>query len=277
VSREPDLVRTVEAMGTVVSFRVRPGPADPEAVFAALSRARSLLQRADAVFSTWKPHSPMSRLRRGHITLDQAPPEVADVLDLCRRARDLTGGWFDPWAAPGGLDPTGLVKGWAARAALDCLAEAGVGAAIVNAGGDAALLGGRAPSRPWRFGIQDPFDPSGLIAVVEPGDGGGQAALATSGTYERGNHIWNPFSGNLATEVASASVIGPDLALADALATAVVAGGRAAMDYVAGLGGYEALLVDRHGQLTVTPGFPAKRLVSPGCRSSTSCATESPA
>jgi thiamine biosynthesis lipoprotein len=277
VSRVPDLVRTVETMGTVVSLRVRPGPADPEAVFGALARARSVLQRADAVFSTWKPHSPMSRLRQGHITLDQAPPEVADVLDLCRHAKDLTGGWFDPWAAPGGLDPTGLVKGWAARAALECLAEAGVGAAIVNAGGDAATLGGRAPSRPWRLGIQDPFDPAGLIAVVEPGDGWGRAALATSGTYERGEHIWNPFSRTLSTEVVSASVSGPDLALADALATALVAGGRAAMDYVAGLDGYEALLVHRHGQLTVTPGFPAERLVSPRCRSNTSCATASPA
>ena len=55
----------------------------------------------------------------GEIGLEEAPPEVAEVLELCRRAREASDGWFDPWAMPGGVDPTGLVKGWAVERALD--------------------------------------------------------------------------------------------------------------------------------------------------------------
>ena len=82
-------------------------------------RAEARLRWVDDVFSTWKPESPVSRLRRGEIGLGDAPPEVAEVLELCRRAREASDGWFDPWAMPGGVDPTGLVKGWAVERALD--------------------------------------------------------------------------------------------------------------------------------------------------------------
>ena len=84
----------------------------------AVARAQAELRWVDDVFSTWKPESPVSRLRRGEIRLEDAPPEVAEVLELCRRAREASDGWFDPWAMPGGVDPTGLVKGWAAQRAL---------------------------------------------------------------------------------------------------------------------------------------------------------------
>ena len=58
--------------------------------YAALAQARAILQRADAVFSTWKADSPMSRLRRGEITLEEAPTEVADGLGALRDGpRDL--------------------------------------------------------------------------------------------------------------------------------------------------------------------------------------------
>ena len=65
-----------------------------------LTTARAILQRADAVFSTWQPHSPVSQLRRGEITSAQAPAEVCEVLKQCAIARELSGGWFDPWPCP---------------------------------------------------------------------------------------------------------------------------------------------------------------------------------
>ena len=247
-----DLIRrAVPVMGTVVSIHLRPGDVPLREVYLVLAEARRRLHRADAVFSTWKPESPVSRLRRGELALEDAPAEVAEVLQRSAEATDLTGGWFDPWAAPGGVDPTGLVKGWAAARALAALQEAGVPAAMVSAGGDVALLGERGPGRPWRIGVQNPFDRSTVAAVVEP-----PGAIATSGSYERGVHVFDPFTGKPACAVASASVTGRHLDLADALATALLAGGDEALPHIRSAAGYEALLIRHDGSLERTPGFP---------------------
>lgn len=243
--------RTESVMGTVVSFDIRPGSLPAADVYVALARARAVLHSVDAVFSTWKPNSPLSRLRRGEIELPDAPAEVAAVLDLCAAVHHASGGWFDPWAMPGGVDPTGLVKGWAGQAALDVLASAGAGAAMVNAGGDVATFGQPEPGRPWLIGIRHPRDPRRIVAVVEaPG------AVATSGTYERGDHIVDPRTGSSCSAVASATVTGPDLAMADGLATALMAAGEGGLVHLASLPGYEALLVGHGGGLLRTPGLP---------------------
>src|SRR6266496_2207695 len=144
--------RTLEVMGTVVSFTVIPGGLAEAAVQASLDAACGTLREADATFSLWDPRSPASRLRRGETRLDQVPAEVAEVLELCRTARAASRGWFDPWAVPGGFDPTGLVKGWAAKRALEVLRRAGAAAAMVNAGGDLAAFGCPGPGRAWRAG-----------------------------------------------------------------------------------------------------------------------------
>jgi thiamine biosynthesis lipoprotein len=245
-------VRHIEhVMGTVVSFDVRFAPALPEMPWVALARARAALRRADAVFSTWKENSPMSCLRRGEIELSDAPEVVRVVLELCAEARRLSGGWFDPWALPGGVDPTGLVKGWAAQQALDELVAAGVSGALVNAAGDLAAHGGPEPGLPWRVGVRDPFAADRLACVVELTE-----AIATSGTYERGAHLVDPRTGQPAARLASASVCGPDLALADAMATALVVAGERGIDHLAALPGYEAYLIRLDGSVRVTPGFP---------------------
>jgi thiamine biosynthesis lipoprotein len=50
-------------------------------------------------------------------------------------------------------------------------------------------------------------------------------AVATSGLYERGLHVVDPRQRRPATDLAAATVIGPDLAMADAYATTAVAMG----------------------------------------------------
>lgn len=234
-------------MGTVVSFALV--TADDALAKRAVRSACTMLHQADEMFSTYRPDSPLSRLRRGEISILAAPREVREVLRLCRRARRLSGGWFDPWAMPGGVDPTGLVKGWAASKAIDRLRAAGIPAAMVNAAGDIAVHGMPRPSRPWRVGIVDPERPGELAGAIEV-----HGAVATSGTTERGSHIVDPFRGRTATEVVSATVTGPDLAMADALATAIVAGGSEAFDTVCRLPGYQAMMfADR--RWTVAPGL----------------------
>src|ERR1019366_388665 len=100
------------------------------------------------------------------------------------------------------------------------------------AGGDIAVFGAPAPGQAWRAGIGHPWRPGALAAILE-----GTAAVATSGSYERGPHLLSPFTGQPASRAASATITGPSLALADALATALAVGGDEVLATVAGLGG----------------------------------------
>jgi thiamine biosynthesis lipoprotein len=274
-------------MGTVVSLAIREAEATPAsattdaacgaaahaaaphsdpsaaspAVAAAAARAVAVLHHVDDMFSTWKPDSPMSRVRRGEIDLAAAPPELAAVLEICRAARDASGGWFDPWSMPGGVDPTGLVKGWAAELALGRVRTApGVAGALINAGGDVAVCGAPAPGQPWRVGIRHPLAVDRLLTMVTLG--GHDRAVATSGSYERGDHVLDPRSAAPAVGLLSATVVGPDLAFVDALATGLFASGGRALPRIAGLRGYSALLVERDGTTRATLGFPATELAA---------------
>jgi thiamine biosynthesis lipoprotein len=193
----------------------------------------------------------MSRLRRGETALDQVPAEVAEVLHACRSARELSDGWFDPWALPGGVDPTGYVKGWSAERALDALRVPGVAAAVVNAAGDIASFGGPAPAARFRFAVVDPLDRSRPAFLVEH-----TGAVATSGTYERGQHLFDPRARRAAAAVASATVTGPELGLADAFATALAVGGTPVLECVEALDGVEALVIGYDGVRRSTAGFP---------------------
>ena len=246
------VLRHVHAvMGTIVSFEVRIGDADLKAAHVGLARACARLDRAGAVFSTWKPNSPMSLLRRNAITPGEAPAEVTEVLDLCSIARRLSGGWFDPWAMPGGVDPTGLVKGWAADKALGELRAAGVRAAIVSAGGDLATFGGPEPGVPWRIGVRDPRAVDALACVLEsPG------AIATSGCYERGHHVIDPQTGRPGARCESATVTGPRLWLADALATGLLVAGEAGLAVIEAVDGYEGCVISTSGSIATTGSFP---------------------
>lgn len=241
-----------EVMGTVVSFRVVPTGAVPaDRVPEVLRAACDVLHRADAVFSTWDPRSPVSRLRRGESSLAAMPGEVHEVLELCRIATERSGGWFDPWAMPGGVDPTGLVKGWAVERALEVLVARGVESALVNAGGDLVAAGRPAPGAPWRAGVRHPWRADALACVVRL-----ERAVATSGSYERGPHLVNPRTGRPSSSAASATVAGPSLALADALATALAVGGDDVLARLDALDGYEAYLVRADGSEAWTDHMP---------------------
>ena len=223
-----------------------------------IEEALAVLHRADAMFSTWKDKSCISRIRRGELSLENAPAQVKTVLEQCREARSISHGWFDPWAMPGGVDPTGLVKGWAAQQSLNVLRRANVGGALVNAAGDIASFGGPREGERFRIGVVDPANPRQLACIVEtPG------AIATSGAYERGEHLIDPHSRVPTTRAASATVVGPELGLADALATALVVAGAQALTMFSELSEYEGLVIAKDSTFRMTPGFPiAKKLAT---------------
>jgi len=219
-------VRVVRTMGTVISIDVR-APETPK-LLRALDAAEALLRDADAMFSTYRDDSWISRLACREVRPRDLPSPVTDVLALCAEVEHLTDGWFTArWRGDGSLDPTGVVKGWAAERASRLLTAAGLGDHCVNAAGDVAVAGRPRHGRSWRVGVSDPREDGALLGVVEAA-AGRAFAVATSGVAERGRHILDPRTGRPAGAVLSATVAGPVLSLADGLATALVAAGPAA-------------------------------------------------
>jgi thiamine biosynthesis lipoprotein len=234
-------VHVEHCMGTVFSIDIR----DPGDWTAAIADVVGWLHHVDAVFSTYRPGSDISRLQRRELRLADADPDVTAVLDLCAELQQETGGHFAA-IHRGRIDPTGLVKGWAVEAASRRLRGHGSAHHAVNGGGDIQLAGLAAPGRLWTVGISDPYDRTRVLRTVT----GRDFAVATSGTAERGQHITDPFTGRPVTHLASATVTGPSLTRADAYATAAFVLGPAALDWIATRPGYAAILVGPDGTVT---------------------------
>ncbi|MFI7073388.1 FAD:protein FMN transferase [Micromonospora sp. WMMD754] len=178
------------------------------------------LREVDARFSTYRDDSEVCRLDRGELALADASDHLRAVLECCADLWSATDGFFDAYAT-GRLDPSGYVKGWAAQVASDRLLAAGAPNHCVNAGGDVRVRGHTATGEPWRIGVRHPWDPAATCLVLT----GTDLAVATSGVYERGHHVVDPRRGTPAVGLRSVTVVGPDLGLADAYATAAVAMG----------------------------------------------------
>ncbi|MFE4289779.1 MULTISPECIES: FAD:protein FMN transferase [unclassified Streptomyces] len=169
-------------MGTVFSFDIR-GVRDEPRVRAGLHAAVASLHHADELFSPFRPDSQIQRLGRGELALSACAREVVEVLELCAAAERESAGWFTTRYA-GGLDPTGMVKGWAVERAVRMIASSGAGSVCLNGGGDIQLLGG-----PWRVGISDPLRPGGLATVIETGQGPGPVRSIFAGPRRPAPHL----------------------------------------------------------------------------------------
>jgi len=203
------------------------------------------LRFVDRTFSTYDRTSEICRIRRGVLSSAAADPAVREVLDRCAVLREETGGAFDA-CARGPLDPTGLVKGWAVERAGQLLDADDF---CLDAGGDVLVRGG-----PWRVGVRHPRRRGKLAAVLALRD----AAVATSGAYERGPHIADPATGRPAAGALSVTIVGPDLGTADAYATAAFALGARGPAWTATLTGYAAMTIVPGDRVLATPGFVAR-------------------
>ena len=238
----------IHVWGTVLFLDIASTSISESEMDQAVEAVKSFVFEVDEVFSTYKDASFISRLRRGEITIEDCPDDLQEVWQLCLVARDLTGGAFDPWAASGGFDPSGYVKGWAADRVAEILLEAGCEHLQVNAAGDLTLRGGineKGLISPWKIGVVNPDNRQEVLRIFEINDG----AIATSGTYERGAHIFDPATGTIAIGAKSATVLGPDGGLTDALATALMVAGVDGAGWFAQpeLAQYSAWVIDRHG------------------------------
>ena len=209
------------------------------------------MRAVDARFSTYLPDSEVSRLGAGELPPDDVSPLLREVLVRCASMWSRTGGFFDAYAT-GRLDPSGYVKGWAVQVASDRLLDQGAPNHRLTAGGDVRVRGSTAPGAPWRVGVRHPWHADRTCLVVE----GTDLAVATSGVYERGHHVIDPFTGQPARGLRSVTVVGPDLGVADAYATAGLAMGLAGKTWLASLTGYESAVVTDDGDFFCTPTLP---------------------
>lgn len=206
------------------------------------------LHLVDQLFSTYLPDSQVSRLRRGEIAIDEADQLVQQVWQACLAIKEISDGAFDPWAVPGGFDPSGYVKGWAADLVSEQLIKQGAKHIQVNAGGDISVRGGKDANTPWKLAVAHPSIKGEISKLYSITTG----AIATSGSAERGDHIIDPQSKTIAVGARSATVIGPDAGISDALATALVVSGRDGASWFAKdeLSEYSCWVVDRHTDTT---------------------------
>lgn len=248
----PGVRRVEHIMGMPVTVDVRDDEVDADV----LERMFDWLRFVDTTFSTYKDESEISRLNRGELALDEVHPDVREVLDRCESLRLETNGYFDVRAASAeAIDPSGLVKGWAVDRAAALLDDAGIRNYAVNVAGDMRLRGRAVPEPCWSVGIQHPLERSSIAAVVEAND----LAIATSGAYARGDHVLDPHTRRPPSGVLSVTITGPELATADAYATAAFAMGETGIHWAAGLDGYEAMTMLADGRVLSTPGFPSAR------------------
>ena len=154
----------------------------------------------------------------------------------------------------------GIAKGYAVERAIRILQRLGVRHARVTAGGDTRLLGDRL-GRPWMIGIQNPRDDQ-EVALTIPME---NEAISTSGDYERFfledddaryHHIIVPETGKPAGAVRSATIIGPDAVMTDALSTSVfVMGVEQGLRLIATLPDYEGIVIDDNGEMFYSDGL----------------------
>ena len=248
--------RVAHVMGMPVSVALRGHHADDTETDRAWAAVLASLRDADEVFSTYRPDSWVSRLGRGEVSLEECPPEVGEVLALGEEAREQSAGAFDV-RRPGAsgdlvLDPSGVVKGWAVQRASSALAALEGTDWCLSAGGDMVCHVARPDGRPWQVGIEDPRDPSRIVATVPVRHG----AVATSGTAHRGEHLVDARTGRAPRGVASVTVVGPDLTWADLDATAAFAQGAGALSWLRTREGRCGLVVWDDGRAEVF-GTPA--------------------
>ncbi len=288
-------------MGTTVEITI--AGESPALAQAATAKAFREIERVEAVFSTYREDSEVSRINLHAGEQVSVSGETVALLKTGRFFGELSGGCFDvtvrpllvAWgfrdgephmpaqadidsalglvgwdkvvlteeppavrlSVPGmGIDLGGLAKGYAVDRAVAVLKQEGVRSALVNAGGDLFAFGPGPGGDTWRIGIEHPRQERKLVVIVEIRD----SAVTTSGDYRsyfladgvRYSHIMDPRTGRPALSAASATVVAPAAAQADAMATAlVVMGAQEGLALVEGLEGVEAMVVEESADGTL--------------------------
>lgn len=224
--------RVIHSMGMPISIDIP--DCNDEHIFTLINNR---LSEIDDRYSTYKQGSMVSRFQRGELSTSDITDEFTTVMNECARYEALTDGYFSA-KYRNVYDPTGYVKGWAIHEIGLLLRKHALTTYLINAAGD--IEAASSGKKEWRVGLQDPFNPASIMRTITLKNG----AVATSGTYERGQHIYDPHTHQPATDIISASVWGPDIITADVFATAAIAmGAHGAIAFMRQHAEYQLLLV----------------------------------
>lgn len=217
-------------MGTVAALSFR--GASPSERGEMRAEVREVYASLAAKLNAWNPESELSRLTTTNDWTAQVSPEVRPCYATAFRLMAESAKAFNPLLAAelrakgftrnaALIDLGAIAKGFAVDCAYAALVEKNAQAPdfLLDLGGNLRAGGGI-----WKVGVRNPFG-SGFCATVElqPGE-----ALATSGTYERGNHILDGRTGETAAAgVAFVTVLAPSAMLADGLSTTLFVLGAA--------------------------------------------------
>jgi len=229
-----------------------------EPMFAVLDAARRVSAASNGTFDITV--GPLVRLWGFHDKTPHVPTEaelaavrpLVDYRQVLLDAEHRTAHFSRPGIE---IDLGGIAKGFAVEIAADVLRRKGVGGTI-DAGGNQYLLGTPPGKRAWTVGIKDPDAQGRVIGVVETGETSVSTSADTSNFLVAGGrrygHILDPRTLQPATESLSATVLGRDGTLADALSKAAfILGPKAGVALVDSFPGMSAVVAYRKGDGSV--------------------------
>jgi thiamine biosynthesis lipoprotein len=210
----------------------------------------SYLHFIDQRFSTYKKNSEISKINRGEIEEKDYSREMKKIFKLCEKTKQETNGYFDI-NINGIIDPSGIVKGYAINEAANILKSKGYKNFYVEIAGDIQVFGKNKNNQKWKVGIKNPFNHKEIIKVINLSNKG----IATSGTYIRGKHIYNPKRKEGADEIVSLTVIGSNIYDADRFATAAFAMGEEGIKFLSKIKDIEGYMVRKDKTAVLTKNF----------------------
>jgi len=163
------------------------------------------------------------------------------------------------------LDLGGITKGWIADRVGEFLIENGEKHFLINLGGNVLVHGGKpegkSGNKPFKIGMQNPFDDRGrYLGVFSLKEG----SVVSSGIYERFfesegvryHHILSTADGfPVDNDLSAVTILSEQSIDGDALSTTVFTLGlESGLKLVRSLEGIEAAFVTREGAVVLTPG-----------------------
>lgn len=245
-------------MGTGFNFKIA-ATNEYQTTRADVAVATEILDDADNTFSLYKLNSEISRIARSELAWEDSSLAQQEIKKQVALWQERTESFFTPYSPNGTYDPSGLVKTWATTNAAIYLEANGYRDFTINAGGDVYLGPDVRIPLLTRVGLSNlkPIraQDAGVNMIVDLA-GGKFRGVATSGSSERGNHIW--LDAQNESNYVQVTVVAQDLITADVWATALVSGGKRALELFQQNfpnGEAVAVVISASGAIESTPGF----------------------